>query len=275
MRSLPIALALSLGLVSTAALATGSQKEITQAEHRSTVYAGLLSGGDHGELSTFVDLMNKLFSQEELQGIFDGKESFTLFAPTNAAFEDYFAALSEEERAKLQDLNSGVLEGLLYHHITRGAWNQPTGAIKMLDDSVAQTYRADHDFKIEQATILHQDRYRNGIVATIDSVMPNEAAKATVNFVNCADEKVFFDVYGGGDIFCVVPSSIAGVDPNGGRNSVFCNDTNRGCQIRKASASTPGSCGHFVYAKDGQTVVNKQYSVNVYSGTVTCASTPP
>lgn len=282
MQTLPIALALSLSLVSTSTLAASSGKEkpldepITQAEDRSTIYDGFLSGGDRGELSTFVDLMYQLFGQEGLKGIFGGKESFTLFAPTNAAFEELFAAMSEEELAELQNLNSGALEELLRFHITRGAWDRPTGALRMLDDNVAQTYREDRDFKIEQATILDQARYRNGVVATIDSVMSGEAAAATIHFLNCDDEKVFIDVYNGGDIFCLVPAHIAGVDANGGTNAKSCNDKNMGCKVRKAEDSSPGTCSHLKFAKNGQTVVNRKFhTLSVFSGTVTCASTEP
>lgn len=280
MQWLPIALALSLSQVSTSTLAASSGKEkplhdrITQVESRSTIHDGLLSGGDHGELSTFVELMNQAFGPEGLQQTFGGEERFTLFAPTNAAFEEILAGLSDEELAELQDVDSGVLKRLLGFHITRGAWGRPTGALTMLDDNVAHTYREGHDFKIEQATVLGQARYRNGIVATIDMVMSSVEAKATIYFLNCSDEKVFFEVYGGGDFLCLVPGDIAGVNANGGTNDVFCNDKRNGCKIRRPKDGSAGSCANMVFAKDGQTVLARNFAGTVVrSGTVVCEST--
>ena len=54
--------------------------------------------------------------------------------------------------------------------MTQGEWPQ-TGALRMLDDSVAHTYREGRNLKIDEATVEDRTRYRNGLVATIDSVI--------------------------------------------------------------------------------------------------------
>lgn len=225
-----------------------------------TIYDGFFSGGDHGELSTFVYLMDLLLGQEGLQRIFDGKETFTLFAPTNAAFNELIATMSEEELAEMLDINSDALSKLLGFHFSRGVWNRPTGAITMMDNNVAHTYRKGSYFKIEQATVLDQARFRNGIVATVDNVIfSNVEGLALIFLLNCDTKKHFFEMYNGGDIFCVIPRHIAGVDANGGKNSKKCNDKKRGCQVRLTDDHSGGSCIKFAYAHNGDTVVKRKY----------------
>jgi uncharacterized surface protein with fasciclin (FAS1) repeats len=72
-----------------------------------TIYEGLTSHSEK-DLSTFVDLMNKVFSDQDLKRLFDGDRRFTVFAPSNAAFDELFSALSDEQLAELNDLNSGL-----------------------------------------------------------------------------------------------------------------------------------------------------------------------
>lgn len=264
MKSLIIALAFFLSLVSTSTFAA-----------KSTIYDGFLSDNKQGELSTFVGLMHQVFSQETLQRIFDGEERFTLFAPTNAAFEALFAELNEEALAELQDVDSGVLEELLRFHITRGKWRKPTGALQMLDGDVAHTYSEGRDLKIQQATILKRARFKNGIVATIDVVMSSQAVGAKINFLNCSPEKVTFWVFNGGDFLCVVPRHIVNVDPDGGKKTRKCNDKRNGCKIIPGSEASVGSCDPALFAKDGQTVVTRRFlGPNVFSGQVLCESEP-
>jgi uncharacterized surface protein with fasciclin (FAS1) repeats len=57
-----------------------------QAQERPTIYSGLLAGGDQSDLSTFVQSMNDVFSQEDRLRVFDGEYSFTIFAPSDVAF---------------------------------------------------------------------------------------------------------------------------------------------------------------------------------------------
>lgn len=135
-----------------------------------TIYQGLASN-DQADLSTFVELVKEVFSDEDLRTILDGENHITVFAPTNDAFAELFDALSEDDLAALHDLNSGRLERLLRYHLTRGKWRGKTGALRMLDDNVAHTYREGGDLKIDEATIVDQARYENGTVASIDIVI--------------------------------------------------------------------------------------------------------
>lgn len=161
-----------------------------------TVYDGLV-GNDQGELSSFAELVRQAFGDDDLRRILDGDGSFTVFAPTNEALAELFDALSEEELAQLQDPNSGALERLLRYHITQGAWRQPTGALRMLDDNVAQTYRDGHALRIDQASIIEQTRYSNGIVAAIDRVIspPDAPLPVGCGITSSHANDLFFDTF--------------------------------------------------------------------------------
>jgi len=161
------------------------------AKNRPTIYDGMLVGDGQGELSTFVELMNQVFRQEDLQRIFDGDAKFTVFAPSNTAFEELFAALSDQELEELQDLNNGRLERLLRYHLAQGEWRKGTGALRMLDDNVAQTYSEGGELKVDEATVEDQTRYQNGLVATINTVisppnapLPGETSLTTSSHSN-------------------------------------------------------------------------------------------
>jgi len=249
MKSLLVALALFLGFGSA-----------STAHAAATIYDGLLSRNRQENLSTFVDLMNQAFGDDALKRMFDGKEKFTLFAPTNEAFEAYFSELSAEALAELRDVDNGVLQELLRFHITRGEWSQPTGALRMLDDEIAQTYSEGITFKIDQATILKRSRFRNGTVAVIDLVMSNQAKGATVHFLNCDTKKISFWVFNGGDPLCIVPRHIVTLAANGGAKSRMCNDKKNGCKIVEGSDAGPGNCFPVIYAKNGQTVIKEEYT---------------
>ena len=158
---------------------------------KSTVYDGLFGQVANAELSAFAKALRDSFNDEDLRRFFDSDSVATVFVPTNSAFEAYLASLTDREATELQDLNSGVEERLMRHHITQGVWYWQTagpqrapmalpGAVRMLDDGIAHIHRAGNSVHIDQATVQHQTLYSNGVINVIDGVLSVAGAPASV-----------------------------------------------------------------------------------------------
>ena len=105
----------ALAILSTPLLtACGGAED--EAPETATVDDGTITLGtalaDQDELATLQDAM----SESELAGLLDGPASYTLLAPTNAAFE----ALGEQGTALLSEESNAVLLGVLRDHILPG-----------------------------------------------------------------------------------------------------------------------------------------------------------
>lgn len=109
-----------------------------------------------------------------LDGKFDGKRHFTVFAPTDEAFGRLLVANNLEPEDLL---NSGyLLVSVLKYHVTRGDRQSGSvlaaGALRMLDDNSTYTSVTDSGPMINDAVITGPDiTASNGIVHVIDTVL--------------------------------------------------------------------------------------------------------
>lgn len=149
---------------------------------KSTIYDGLFGDSANAQLSAFAKALQDTFNEVDLRRFFDGDSEATVFVPNNTAFEAYIASLSDREVMELRDMNSGVLERLLRHHIMQGVWYWQTagpqsapmalpGAVRMIDDGISQIHREGSSINVDQATLKHQILYSNGVITEIDNVL--------------------------------------------------------------------------------------------------------
>jgi uncharacterized surface protein with fasciclin (FAS1) repeats len=109
-----------------------------------------------------------------LDGTFDGKRHFTVFAPTDAAF----SRLLEANGLTPADLlgSGDLLVSVLKYHVTRGDRLSGSvvaaGALKMLDRNIASVAVTDNGAMIDDAVITTLDiKAKNGVVHVIDTVL--------------------------------------------------------------------------------------------------------
>lgn len=111
-----------------------------------------------------------------LVDFFDGDRHFTVFAPTNDAFDDAAAAFGYTDGpALIAALDVSTLTSILTYHVTRGDRNSTSvvaaGSVRMLDGNVAMI-TTDGGAKIDNANILATDiRASNGLIHVIDAVL--------------------------------------------------------------------------------------------------------
>jgi uncharacterized surface protein with fasciclin (FAS1) repeats len=114
-----------------------------------------------------------------LVATFQGSRHYTVFAPTNAAFDAAAAALVGPGATGLDLVNGLPIEALaavLSYHVTRGDRNATSvvsaGSVVMLDKNAATISVANGGAKIDNANIVTTDlRASNGIVHVIDAVL--------------------------------------------------------------------------------------------------------
>ena len=129
---------------------------------------------DIAETTTGFGTLYAALEAAGLDGKFDGKRHFTVFAPTDEAFARLLAAngLSAGDL-----LNSGdLLVSVLKYHVTRGDRRSGSvlaaGALKMLDANVTSIAVTDSGAMIDDAVITGPDNEAsNGIVHIIDTVL--------------------------------------------------------------------------------------------------------
>ena len=104
-----------------------------------------------------------------------GKGPFTVFAPTDGAFEELLVDLKMTDP---DDLLADVelLVAVLSYHVTRGDRNSGSvlgsGALKMLDRNVTSISVTNEGAMIEDAVITTPDiRASNGIIHVINKVI--------------------------------------------------------------------------------------------------------
>jgi transforming growth factor-beta-induced protein len=109
---------------------------------------------------------------------FDGARHYTVFAPTNAAFDAAAAALGigGGGAGLVAALDSATLTSVLTYHVTRGDRNSTSvlaaGRLKMLDGNTTAITVSGGAAKIDNASIVAVDiRASNGIVHVIDGVL--------------------------------------------------------------------------------------------------------
>jgi len=136
---------------------------------------------DDGEF----DVLQSLLETTGLLGVFEGTDQYTVFAPTDAAFEALFAYL-DKEGIVLTD--EQIVNTLLYH-VTDGrrAANsvlpKKEGQMKTIETLLGQTFNVDNTGSIytasngmssivtAQAGVTFNISASNGIIHVIDAVM--------------------------------------------------------------------------------------------------------
>ena len=115
-----------------------------------------------------------------LTSAFDGNVHYTVFAPTNAAFDAAAKALLQDSTKTGPDLVAALdvatLQAVLKYHVTRGDRNATSvvsaGSLRMLDGNTATITAAGGGAKIDDANIIQTDiTASNGIIHVIDAVI--------------------------------------------------------------------------------------------------------
>lgn len=128
------------------------------------------------ELSTLVAAVEAAGLVETLQG----EGPFTIFAPTNAAFEDLPEGVLE---FLLQPENQDLLQGILTYHVVEGnvmSTDLETGSIEALGGGIAIDVSED-GVKINNANVIESDvEASNGTAHVIDTVLAPEGFLQTI-----------------------------------------------------------------------------------------------
>ncbi len=135
--------------------------------------AGIAVG--NSDFSTLVAALAKAGLVET----FDGDRHFTVFAPTNAAFDAAAAALLGAGNSGMDLVNAldvPTLTAVLTYHVTLGDRNAKSvlaaGSLRMLDDNWTTIRVTGGVATIDDAPIVATDlRASNGIVHVIDAVI--------------------------------------------------------------------------------------------------------
>lgn len=97
---------------------------------------------------------------------------FTVFAPTNAAFEALPAGTLE---TLLKPENKGKLEKILQHHVLvstyEAGWFKDGQVVGMVDGTKATMHVQDGTVRIDDAVIVGSVRAGNGMVHIVDAVL--------------------------------------------------------------------------------------------------------
>ena len=122
--------------------------------------------GEFDELIAAVD-------RAGLLGVLDGRRQFTVFAPTDAAFENLYDALNVDG---VDDISVGTLRAVLLHHVSPG--ERFSGDV--LASTRIRTLNRDFVFPSIQGGSAYVDGARilipdvnasNGVIHVIDSVL--------------------------------------------------------------------------------------------------------
>lgn len=119
----------------------------------------------------------------------NGTDQFTVFAPTNEAFEDLFAALSADDTTQVEgirDLPSDLVLDVLLYHVTEGRRGSnsvvPPVKPRVIETLLGQTFSVDSDGVIttpsgNMASFVPDSidiSASNGIIHVIDAVLVPE-----------------------------------------------------------------------------------------------------
>jgi uncharacterized surface protein with fasciclin (FAS1) repeats len=135
-----------------------------------------------GTFSTLVAALQKA----NLVDTFSGSQQFTVFAPTNDAFDAAARALLQDPSKTgmdlIQALDVATLTAVLQYHVAQGDRTAQavvsSGQVRMLDGNFAPVTSADGKYYIAGAEILKTDiTASNGIIHVIGGVMLPPSAK--------------------------------------------------------------------------------------------------
>lgn len=177
-----VALVTAISLVGSAACTSSSTSPTTpsavsgaSAEGRAQLptIAGIAVG--NSDFSTLVAALSKA----GLVATFDGNTHYTVFAPTNAAFDAAAEAILGAGSTGLDLVNAldvETLTAVLKYHVTLGDRNAKSvlaaGSLRMLDDNWTTVRVNAGVATIDSATIVATDlRASNGYVHVIDGVI--------------------------------------------------------------------------------------------------------
>jgi transforming growth factor-beta-induced protein len=107
----------------------------------------------------------------ELAGTLSGAGPFTVFAPTNAAFEELFAALGV---SGIADLTKEQLVPILLYHVVSGnvlSSELSTGNVSTLNGDIAVNLGASVTINGSSMVVLTDVQGSNGVVHVIDEVL--------------------------------------------------------------------------------------------------------
>lgn len=116
-------------------------------------------------------------SKAGLVDFFDGRPHYTVFAPTNTAFDLAAAELGYTDGPALVDaLSVKALTGILQYHVTRGDRRATSvvnaGTLRMLDGNTTMVTLSGPNALINGVLISEADLLaRNGVVHVIDGVL--------------------------------------------------------------------------------------------------------
>jgi uncharacterized surface protein with fasciclin (FAS1) repeats len=177
LKSLAVA-ALAVAALGTAACSSSSSSPVSPS--MST------GGGSSASMQTiksiavsnpnFTTLVQALV-KANLADAFDGSASYTVFAPTNAAFDAAAKAFNlADGPALVAALDVPTLTAVLTYHVTTGSRDASSvlaaGQLTMLDNNTARVSTQSGAAKIENATITATDiRASNGYIHVIDAVI--------------------------------------------------------------------------------------------------------
>jgi transforming growth factor-beta-induced protein len=164
MKRLPLVLA-------TAAIAAGLAAAPVQAREPgpTIVGAAIAVNAQTGEFDHLIEAV----VATGLADVLDGNRQFTVFAPTDAAFEDLFDALGVDG---VSDIPVGTLKAVLLHHVAPGERfsGDVVGStrVRLLDRSFAYPSVRGGNAYIDDARIVAADvDVANGVIHVIDAVL--------------------------------------------------------------------------------------------------------
>ena len=143
----------------------GGQSAVVDDESAKDVVKVAASSPDH---TTLV----KAIQAAELVDALSNAGPFTVFAPTNTAFDQLPAGTLED---LLKPENQGKLKNILYYHVTPAKYNiemLPDGMkIGMVDVGSTVFTSKDGKYQINGANILATIQASNGVIYVIDQVL--------------------------------------------------------------------------------------------------------
>ena len=156
----------------TGGAATQEQAAESSAQPQGEDIVALAQGNQ--DLSTLVDAV----TAAELAGTLQGKGPFTVFAPTNAAFQEVGDAQLQE---LLEPANKEQLSGILTYHVVPGelmASDLKDGQrLETVNGEMLTVRVRDGEVRVGDATVVMPDvDAANGVVHVIDTVLTPPSA---------------------------------------------------------------------------------------------------
>jgi uncharacterized surface protein with fasciclin (FAS1) repeats len=145
--------------------ATGGQENVQDDESMKDIVKVAVGSKDHTTLVAALKAADLVTSMSNAG-------PFTVFAPTNAAFEKLPAGTVE---TLLKPENKGKLADVLYHHVMTSALEADSftdgQTLTMFDGKPAKVTKKDGTMYLDEAKVLASVRASNGIVHVVDAVV--------------------------------------------------------------------------------------------------------